>query len=74
MHRDLDDFLGPKPIRINLRAKDRWEAIDELEGHLVVTDKIKPDHQQAILAAVTQRERAMSVREKPSEQAWDELV
>jgi mannitol/fructose-specific phosphotransferase system IIA component (Ntr-type) len=57
---DLDDFLGPKPIVINLRAKDRWEAIGELVGHLVVTNKIRPDHKEAVLAAVTERERAMS--------------
>lgn len=57
---DLDDFLGPKATVINLRAKDRWAAIDELVGNLVATSKIKPDHKEAILAAVTQRERAMS--------------
>jgi len=32
---DFDDFLGPKPIVVDLRAKDRWDAIDELVGHLV---------------------------------------
>ena len=57
---DLDDFLGPKPSVIDLRAKDRWEAIEELVGHLVAGNKIKPEHKAAIVAAVTQRERAMS--------------
>ena len=27
---DQGDFLGPQPIVVKLRAKDRWEAIDEL--------------------------------------------
>ena len=57
---DLDDFLGPKPTAIDLRAKDRWEAIDELVAHLVAASKIKPDHRDAILTSVKQRERAMS--------------
>jgi mannitol/fructose-specific phosphotransferase system IIA component (Ntr-type) len=60
VYMDLDDFLGPKPTVIDLRAKDRWEAIDELVGHLAVTNKIRPDHQEAILAAVRRREKAMS--------------
>jgi hypothetical protein len=33
---DLNDFLGPKPIVIDLHAVNRWEAIDELIDHLVV--------------------------------------
>lgn len=53
---DLDDLFGPKPIVINLRAKDRWEAIDELIGHLVATNKVKAGHQDAIVAAVKKRE------------------
>lgn len=57
---DLDDFLGPKPSVIDLRAKDRWEAIEELVGHLAAGNKIKPEHKDAIVAAVIQRERAMS--------------
>jgi mannitol/fructose-specific phosphotransferase system IIA component (Ntr-type) len=57
---DLDDFLGPKPSVIDLRAKERWAAIDELVGHMVVAGKIKPEHRDAIVTAVKQRERAMS--------------
>ena len=57
---DLDDFLGPKPIVIDLLAKDRWEAIDQLLGGLVAHAKIKPEHRDAIQAAVEKRERAMS--------------
>ena len=57
---DLDDLFGPKPSVIDLRAKDRWEAIDELVAHLVATNRIKPEHTDAILTAIKQRERAMS--------------
>jgi mannitol/fructose-specific phosphotransferase system IIA component (Ntr-type) len=57
---DLDDFLGPKPNVVELRAKDRWGAIDELVSHLVAGNKIKPEHRNSILAAVIQRERAMT--------------
>ena len=31
---DSGDFLEPKPDVIDLRAKDRWEAIDALVEHL----------------------------------------
>ncbi len=42
---DLNEFLGPKPIVIDLRAENRWEAIDELIDQLVVHHKIKAEHQ-----------------------------
>jgi mannitol/fructose-specific phosphotransferase system IIA component (Ntr-type) len=57
---DLDDFLGPKPNVFELRAKDRWGAIDELVSHLLVGIKIKPEHRNSILASISQRERAMT--------------
>lgn len=57
---DLDDLFGPRPAVVDLRAENRWEAIDELVGHLVAGNKIKPEHKDSILTAVTQRERAMS--------------
>jgi len=57
---DLEDFFGPKPIVIDLRAENRWEAIDELINHLVATRRIKPEHEDAIAAAVKKRESSMS--------------
>jgi nitrogen PTS system EIIA component len=57
---DLDDLFGPKPSVVDLNAEDRWEAIDELLGHLVSRHKILSEHRDAIAAAVKQRERAMS--------------
>lgn len=43
-----------------LRAGDRWQAIDELIDGLVATGKIKPEHRQSISAAIKARETAMS--------------
>jgi fructose-specific phosphotransferase system IIA component len=57
---DLDDFLGPKPIVVDLHAANRWEAIDELINHLVANDKIKSEHRDAIAANVRKRESSMS--------------
>src|SRR6266446_10596898 len=57
---DLGDFLGPKPNVVDLRARNRWEAIDELMSNLATTNKIKPEHKDAITAAVKKRETSMS--------------
>jgi len=57
---DFDDFFGPKPLLVDLQAQERWEAIDELMRHLVASNKIKPEHKDAILTSVKQRETAMS--------------
>ncbi len=57
---DLNDFLGPKPIVIDLQAKDRWQAIDELIDALVANGKIKPKDKDAFVVAVKKRESSMS--------------
>ncbi len=57
---DLNDFLGPKPIVIDLHAENRWEAIDELIDQLVVHHKIKAEHRNAIAESVRKRETSMS--------------
>jgi mannitol/fructose-specific phosphotransferase system IIA component (Ntr-type) len=57
---DLDDLFGPNPAIIDLRAANRWEAIDELINHLVETHRIKPEHKEAIARAVRLRESSMS--------------
>lgn len=57
---DLKDFLGPKPIVIDLHAQNRWEAIDELIDHLVAHHKIKAEHREAIAESVKKREKSMS--------------
>ena len=57
---DFDDFFGPKPIVIDLRAENRWEAIDELIDHLVANQKIKSEQRDAVLETVRKRESLMS--------------
>jgi fructose-specific phosphotransferase system IIA component len=57
---DLNDFLGPDPIVIDLHAENRWEAIDELIDQLVVHNKIKAEHRDAIAESVRKRETSMT--------------
>ena len=57
---DLGDILSKTQIIPDLRAKNRWEAIDELIGNLVATGKIQPDDRDAVTAAVKKRETSMS--------------
>ena len=57
---DLNEFFGPNPMVTNLRAENRWEAIDELIDHLVANQKIKAGDRDAIAASVRKRESSMS--------------
>jgi len=57
---NLADILSPAQIIPELRATNRWEAIDELIENLVATGKIKPEHREAITAVVRKRETSMS--------------
>jgi mannitol/fructose-specific phosphotransferase system IIA component (Ntr-type) len=56
----LGDILSKDQIVTDLRASNRWEAIDELITVLVATGKIKPEHKDAIAAVVKKRETSMS--------------
>lgn len=57
---DLGDILTEQQIITDLRAPNRWEAIDELISNLVATGKIKPEHREPIAAVVKKRESSMS--------------
>ncbi|MCX6905556.1 MAG: PTS sugar transporter subunit IIA [Verrucomicrobia bacterium] len=57
---NLGDILSPPQILPDLRARDRWEAIEELINTLVATGKVKPEHRDAISAVVRKRETSMS--------------
>src|SRR5271157_2571620 len=57
---DLGDILSREQIIPDLRATNRWEAIDELINNLVATGKILPEHHEAIAAVVKKRESSMS--------------
>jgi fructose-specific phosphotransferase system IIA component len=57
---DLGDILSKEQIIPDLRATNRWEAIDELINNLVTTGKITAQNQEAIAAVVKKRESSMS--------------
>jgi mannitol/fructose-specific phosphotransferase system IIA component (Ntr-type) len=57
---DLGDILGPEQIVPELKAANRWEAIDELIQQLITSGKIKPDDREAVTAVVKKRETSMS--------------
>jgi len=53
---DLGDILGPEQFVPELKATNRWEAIDELIQQLIVSGKIQPEHREAVTAVVKKRE------------------
>ena len=57
---DLGDILGPEQIVPELKATNRWEAIDELIEQLIVSGKIKPEDRGAVTAVIKKRETSMS--------------
>jgi fructose-specific phosphotransferase system IIA component len=56
----LGDILEKDQIITELRAANRWEAIDELIGRLAETGKINSEHRDQIAAVVKKRETSMS--------------
>lgn len=57
---DLGDILSKEQIITDMRAANRWEAIDELINNLVTTGKITPESREAVAAVVKKRESSMS--------------
>ena len=57
---NLGDILGSDNILPELKAANRWDAIDELITNLVDTGKIKAADREAIAAVVKKREPSMS--------------
>jgi len=56
----LSDILNPECILTEMRATDRWQAIDELLAQLVKAGRIKAEDLPAITQAVKKRETTMS--------------
>jgi len=56
----LADILSVDVIVPDLKATNRWEAIDELIQQLVDSGKIRPADRDAIAAVVKKRESSMS--------------
>ena len=57
---NLGDILSPEQIIPELKAANRWEAIDELLTNLIHTGKIKAEDREQIAAVVKKRETSMS--------------
>ncbi len=57
---NLGDILSDRQIVPELRAANRWSAIDELITCLVESGKILPEHRESITAVVKKRETSMS--------------
>jgi len=57
---DLSDILNPELIKPELKATNRWEAIEELVKLLVANNKISADNQDDIIGVVKKRESSMS--------------
>ena len=55
-----DIIQGPGNILPDMKAANRWEAIDELLQQLVATSRIRPEDCDAIVAVVKKRESSMS--------------
>ena len=57
---DFDDCFGPEVKVVDLKAQDRWQAIEELINHLVETHKIQSQHRDSIVESIRKRELSMS--------------
>ena len=57
---ELADFLTKEQVVTDLKASDRWEAIEELIDLLVDKGRIKSEHREAIVSVVKKRETSMS--------------
>ena len=57
---ELADILTKEQVVTELKATDRWEAIEELIELLVNNGHVKSEHSEAILSVVKKRENSMS--------------
>ena len=57
---ELADLLTKEQVVTELKATDRWEAIEELIELLVRNGHVKSEHRDAILSVVKKREMSMS--------------
>ena len=56
----LSDIVQADHIEPNLKAGDRWAAIDELVDKLISSGAIKEDSREAITEVIKKREKSMS--------------
>ena len=56
----MADILTREQIIEELKATNRWEAIEELVNCLAACGRIRPEHREAVAAVVRKRETSMS--------------
>lgn len=60
MNIHLADLLAEEQILSDLRARNRWEVIEELVGPVVAGGTVRAEHRDGIVAALRKREQSMS--------------
>ena len=56
----LSDIVRADHIEADLKADDRWAAIDELVDRLISSGAIKDENREAIIEVIKKRESSMS--------------
>jgi len=56
----LSDIVQADHIEPDLRAEDRWAAIDELVDKLIGSGALKKEDREAIIEVIKKREKSMS--------------
>jgi mannitol/fructose-specific phosphotransferase system IIA component (Ntr-type) len=56
----FSEIISPTQIILDLKARDRWGAIEELIGYLVEQNQISESRRESVLEAVKSREMSMS--------------
>lgn len=57
---NLAEILQEQQIVTEMKATDRWEAIEELIDRLIGAGKLDPDSRSAVIEVVKKREASMS--------------
>ena len=57
---NLSDIVQADHIEPDLRAEDRWAAIDELVDKLIGSGALKKEDREAIIEVIKKREKSMS--------------
>jgi mannitol/fructose-specific phosphotransferase system IIA component (Ntr-type) len=60
MNFNLADLLTEEQILLEMGAQNRWDAIEELTGQLVVAGKVGAGQRDGVITALRKREQSMS--------------
>jgi mannitol/fructose-specific phosphotransferase system IIA component (Ntr-type) len=56
----LSELIQEDVVKVGLEARDKWEAIEELVDMLVAAHEIRLADRDAVISAVTAREKSLS--------------